>query len=89
VGPKAQWGPVEHLLAIAVDAIQVNTWAFLSANSKTKPQRPKPLHRPGMNDPDRIGGRGRGFSIEQLRRRLAESNGPNSPYRAVENVTEL
>jgi len=32
--------------------LQVSNWLFVSANSKTRVERPKPLPRPGVNEPD-------------------------------------
>lgn len=60
-GPEATWGNVEHLLAIAVDVLQVANWQR-SADKKTP--RPVPLPRPG----DGL----RRLDAEEVRRRLAD-----------------
>jgi hypothetical protein len=83
---RARWGEAEHLLAAVVDAIQAGNWLLASAHSKHRVQRPKRILRPGERDLDHIG-RGRGFTVAELRRRLAESNGPNSPYVFVDSST--
>lgn len=41
------WTLDRHLLASLLDAINSNTFAFVSANSKKKPKPPKPVQRPG------------------------------------------
>lgn len=48
-GPKAQWGDVEHLLAIIGDRLEAANYLFASANAGKgkKPDKPKPLPRPG------------------------------------------
>lgn len=46
---ERQWGPTEHLLASVVDAVEINTWMVAAVNSAGKrPQRPKPVPRPGV-----------------------------------------
>lgn len=50
-GPVADWGPVEHLLAAAVDELAAANWLFVSANlpeHADQPQRPEPVARPGQ-----------------------------------------
>jgi len=37
-----------YLLAVVVDRLADLTWVTTAVNSKTKPQRPKPLPRPGQ-----------------------------------------
>lgn len=44
---ERQWGPVEHLLAMLIDAVSYDSWLFVSANAKKKPPVPKPIRRPG------------------------------------------
>ncbi|WP_158881994.1 D site-binding protein [Amycolatopsis anabasis] len=47
-GPEFRgWGTDRYLLAMLIDAVNDNTFAFISANSKRKPQPPKPVERPG------------------------------------------
>lgn len=41
------WTPDRHILASLLDAVNANTFAFVSANSKKKPKAPKPVQRPG------------------------------------------
>lgn len=43
------WDIDRYLLAAVVDAIQQNTHAFVSANSKQKPKPPEPVPRPGKD----------------------------------------
>lgn len=46
-GPEFRgWGPDRYLLARLVDALNENTFAFIAANSKKKPRRPKPVELP-------------------------------------------
>ena len=40
------WGPDRYLTASLIDAVQANTHAFISANSKRKVKRPDPVWRP-------------------------------------------
>ncbi len=40
------WGPDRYLMAQLVDSVRENTFAFISANSKRKPQAPEPVERP-------------------------------------------
>lgn len=40
------WGVDRYLLASLIDAVQQNTYAFISANSKRKPKAPEPVSRP-------------------------------------------
>jgi hypothetical protein len=43
------WGVDRYLMASIVDAIQQNTYAFISANSKRKPKAPEPVKRPSKD----------------------------------------
>lgn len=70
VGDEARWGDGENLLATIVDAIAQLSWMFAKANFTGAPQRPKPLRRPGMRDPSRIGGK-RSYTLAQVDRILA------------------
>lgn len=46
-GPQFRgWDNSVYMLANVVDAIKENTYAFVAANSKRKPQKPKPVERP-------------------------------------------
>lgn len=50
VGPQARWSTTEYLLANLIDAVQVGNWQFAAANTpkgKQRPERPKPVERPG------------------------------------------
>lgn len=40
------WGVERYFLASLLDAIHEQTYAFVAANSKRKPKRPKPVERP-------------------------------------------
>jgi len=41
------WSVEAYLLANVLDAVADLTWVTVAANSKHKPQRPKPIPRPG------------------------------------------
>jgi hypothetical protein len=41
------WGVDRYLSAALIDAVQNNTYAFVSANSKRRPKPPEPMERPG------------------------------------------
>lgn len=43
-GDDAQWGDTEHLLAVAVDALNIANWQRGGGKSAN---RPKPIPRPG------------------------------------------
>ncbi|WP_367137891.1 hypothetical protein [Saccharothrix sp. HUAS TT1] len=40
------WGVDRYFLAALIDAVHDQTYAFVAANSKRKPKRPKPIERP-------------------------------------------
>lgn len=42
------WDIQTYMLANIVDAVQQNTFAFVSANSKKKPKAPEPVERPAQ-----------------------------------------
>lgn len=42
----ASWSTEAHLTASVIDAVNQLTWVTVAANSKTKPKRPDPVHRP-------------------------------------------
>lgn len=48
----AEWGVVEHLLAGAVDALNVANWQRVG---KKNAPRPKPVKRPGLKKEQRLG----------------------------------
>jgi hypothetical protein len=53
-GEDVEWGLTEHLLAAAVDHLAAGNWLFASAHTSENadpPERPEPLPRPGMADP--------------------------------------
>jgi hypothetical protein len=53
-GEDVEWGLTEHLLAAAVDHLAAGNWLFASAHTAENadpPERPEPLPRPGMADP--------------------------------------
>lgn len=68
-GEQARWGDQEHLLATVVDAISQLSWITASAYSRKAPDRPKPLRRPGMPEPGRMGNVS--YSKERVRQILA------------------
>ncbi|MGI5222493.1 DUF5361 domain-containing protein [Nocardia sp. CA-290969] len=57
-----QWGLTEQLLASAVDALTLLVWAKTKDAQKGR-NRPKPIPRPGIARPERIGD---AMSIEEL-----------------------
>jgi hypothetical protein len=44
------WGIDQYMFASLIDSVRENTYAFLLANSKKKPEEPKPAYRPGNKD---------------------------------------
>lgn len=46
-GSDAEWGLTDHLLAVAVDAIEVGNWQRASSGRKSPLPKPKPVPRPG------------------------------------------
>lgn len=46
IGPAADWGPQEHLLAAVFDTLSLANW---QRGSGKKSRKPKPLPRPGEN----------------------------------------
>lgn len=60
------WGVDRYLLASVVDAINANTYAFISANSKRKPKSPEPVQRPTKE-----GGRPKDGTANPFRQQLA------------------
>jgi len=46
-GEAAAWGPIEHLLAMVVDALRLANWQ--RGGDKFAP-RPDPVPRPGVSD---------------------------------------
>lgn len=47
------WGIDRYLRANLIDAVNKNTYAFLLANSKNKPEKPEPTYRPGKKENDK------------------------------------
>jgi hypothetical protein len=46
-GPQFRgWNTNAYISAAIVDAISANTYAFITANSKRRPEKPKPFYRP-------------------------------------------
>jgi len=41
------WSTETHMLASLIEQIQWLTWVTVAANSKKKPDKPKPVKRPG------------------------------------------
>ena len=44
------WGVDRYMIAHLIDSVRENTYAFLMANSKKKPDKPEPTYRPGKKD---------------------------------------
>jgi hypothetical protein len=61
-GEQARWGDLEHLMATAVDVLQV-----ANIQRTGKKHRFHPVERPGAKDRKRYGNRS--YTVEQLRRR--------------------
>lgn len=68
VGDSVRWGPTEHLIASAIDAITLQTHALLQSRSKRRLRRPELMERP--TDPKPIGA-GSGMTPEDLSAKLA------------------
>jgi hypothetical protein len=45
---KGRWSTVEVLLAVLIDEMRNNTWAYVQAHSKDQVPRPDPVPRPGL-----------------------------------------
>lgn len=45
---KARWSPLESMLALLIDEVRINTWAYVQSNSKSSVPRPDPIRRPGV-----------------------------------------
>ncbi|WP_280438926.1 DUF5361 domain-containing protein [Nocardia cyriacigeorgica] len=58
-----QWGLNELLLAAAVDALHLLVWSKTKDAQRGGRNRPKPIPRPGVAGPERIGD---AMPIEQL-----------------------
>jgi hypothetical protein len=68
-GAPSTWTTEAHLLAAAVDALQIQIWQ----QSKKGTPRPRPIPRPGVVQGGQATyGRRRGMTTEELDRRLAE-----------------
>lgn len=52
VGEPAQWGTTDYLLASVVDGLNELIYVTISANSKSRPQRPEPVRRPRLDAAD-------------------------------------
>lgn len=48
IDPDVVWGLDPMLLALLVDEIRVLRWQFERVHFKGKPERPKPIPRPGV-----------------------------------------
>lgn len=51
-GEAAEWSREDHLLAILADRIAELTWVTVCANSDEQPDRPTPISRPGLEEPE-------------------------------------
>lgn len=48
---EGRWSQAEMLLAAAVDEMRILRWLYVTAHSdKSKPDQPKPIRRPGIDD---------------------------------------
>jgi hypothetical protein len=65
---KSGWGTTDHLLAAVVDLLNAGNWQ----RGGGKGRRPKPVGRPGANEPDkeRLGGK-TSYTTAEMRALLA------------------
>jgi hypothetical protein len=82
---RAPWSALETLVASVVDEIRNLSWMYASAHSKTAPQRPEMIKRPGagkrhgrklmrMSDVRALDPRLKNFTDDEIREMM------NSPY---------
>jgi hypothetical protein len=71
-GEQAAWGVQEHLLASAVDALNVANWQR-SRDGQTGRRAPRPVPRPTDPAPQRVGGTSR--TQAEVRAALARLSG--------------
>lgn len=73
-GEDMRWGLSEHLIAVAIDVLNMANW---QRGGGRRSNRPKPIPRPGVQDPNVTRLVGRSQSVESLRafleRRKAET----------------
>jgi len=70
VGDAALWSHTDHLIANVVDHLTWLNHNYVQAHSKKRLDKPKLMRRPGMPDPDVVGGkqyRGRARPLDELR----------------------
>lgn len=56
-GEPAHWSISDYLLANVVDGLNYLLYAYVSANSKSRPRQPEPTYRPALptsNKPQRM-----------------------------------
>jgi len=46
---RAPWSALESLVAALIDELRQFEWMYASAHSKTAPNAPEPIRRPGIN----------------------------------------
>jgi hypothetical protein len=68
-GEDAAWSLADHLMAAAVDALNIANWQRSEDGSKGR-NRPRPIPRPGVHDGTTRYGRGNGMTREELDKRL-------------------
>jgi thiosulfate reductase cytochrome b subunit len=74
-GEAAMWTLTDHLLAVAVDALNSGNWQRGNAGARTPSRRPAPLPRPGISNGERHVTSGRtSMSIEQAREIMTRLN---------------
>ena len=56
---QAPWSTLESLVAALIDEVRNFAWMYASAHSKTSPQKPEPIRRPG-------GGKRRGRKLMRM-----------------------
>lgn len=73
------WTFDRHLLAAILDALNINTHAFVSANSKRKVKSPKPVPRPGDEERKKEAKQNNPFALmvkAQMNRLKEQGSGP-------------
>jgi hypothetical protein len=68
VAEAARWGTTEELLATLVEQIDGLTRAFITANSKKRPNFGPPLRIPRPGQPDKPAKKGQSMTVSDLAR---------------------
>ena len=68
IGPTAAWSTEAHLLALVHDAVTAGNW---QRQGKANVPKPRPLPRPGVDDPGRSKIGGGSYDPDDFQQRLA------------------